>query len=360
MSSPLEPVRLRPDNFTPVARTPWGGRRIRAAYKAQLDLPTGDPVVGESWEISVEPSFPSRAASGDALLADLIAGDPEGWLGSSVATRYAGQTPLLVKLIDAAEALSVQVHPADGDPALGIGESGKPEAWVILDREPGAGLFLGFREGVRRRDVEACLQESRALDELMNFVPVERGDAFVIGAGTPHAIGGGVTLIEPQFVMPGRRGLTYRFWDWNRLYDASGQPSATGAPRELHVERSLAVTRWESPSGVSFVDACRSRQRVLEAGGSAEASAEPNLERVLLIDWPWFRFEQWAGSGALRAGEPRTMTGVVCVEGELRIEGSTGELRLRGGESGVLPAGAGSLTAWGRDVLAFAVASPLR
>src|SRR5690606_5724972 len=138
---------------------------------------------------------------------------------------------------------------ADGDPALGPGESGKPEAWVVLEADAGAGLYLGFREGVHRADVERCIAAGGALDALMNFVPVTAGDAFVIEAGTPHAIGRGLTLLEPQFVAPGCTGITYRYWDWNRRYDAAGALDPAGAPRALHLARSLDVTRWDGPRG---------------------------------------------------------------------------------------------------------------
>src|SRR5262245_61367779 len=149
----MRPEKIRPDNFTPATRTPWGGTRILSRYKPALIK--AQEIVGESWEVSVEPSFPSRFADSSETLAERIAADPMSWLGRDVAARYGGQTPLLVKLLDAADHLSLQVHPTDGDPALAAGESGKPEAWVVLDVDPGCGLYLGFREGVERRDVEA-------------------------------------------------------------------------------------------------------------------------------------------------------------------------------------------------------------
>jgi mannose-6-phosphate isomerase len=265
-----------------------------------------------------------------------------------VAARFGGQTPLLVKLLDAAEALSVQVHPADDDPDLAADESGKPEAWIVLDAAPGAGLYLGFRPGVGRDDVAACLAAGGAVDALMNFVAVQPGDAFAIAAGTPHAIGAGVTLVEPQFVTPGRRGLTYRFWDWNRRYDAAGRPDPNGRPRELHVERSLEVTRWSGPRGDDFVAACRGAARVIDAGP---------LARTVLVDWPFFVCERWQGTGALELPAQGTMLAITCVQGALRVEGATGAIALRGGESGVVPAVAGALRVHGGDALVFTTRS---
>jgi mannose-6-phosphate isomerase len=322
------PRRLRADNFTPPSRTPWGGTRILERYKADLDLGWGPSVVGESWEVSVEPSFPSRFDDGDGALATAIAADPEGWLGPVVAARH-GSLPLLVKILDSGEALSLQVHPEDGDPALGPGESGKPEAWIVLDADPGAGLYLGFREGVDRPDVEACLAAGGALDALMNFVAVSPGDAFVIRAGTPHAIGAGVTLVEPQFVVPGRRGVTYRYWDWNRRYDAEGRRSASGRLRELHVARSLAVTAWSAPRGEAFVASCRAVPRALEGG---------ELTRQLVVHEPWAMVETWAGTGRWQVPAVGTMWALTCLAGAAELCSPGATLILRRGQSAVVPA----------------------
>ena len=346
MSDPT-PRRLAADNFTPPSRTPWGGTKIRSRYKAGLDPSPGDPVVGESWEVSVEPSFPSRCADGETTLEELVRADPVAWLGERDAARY-GQTPLLVKLLDASDNLSVQVHPADGDPALADGESGKPEAWVILEAEPDAGIYLGFRQGVDRGDVERCITKGGALDELMQFVPVAAGDAFVIAAGTPHAIGAGVTLVEPQLVRPGRRGVTYRFWDWNRRYDASGRLDPAGSPRELHLRRSLEVTSWSGPRGAAFVAACR-RVATMPVGGR-----DGGMRRERVVDWRWFVVERWEGTGVLAVPSPGRMTAVTCVGGRVEVATAGGTLVLKMGESGVVPAAAGALAVTGKDALAFA------
>lgn len=345
----MTPRLLRCDNLTPPTRTPWGGGEILRRYKAGLGLPA-EGVVGESWEVSVEPSFPSRFADDDTLLSDAIAAQPERWLGAEVARRYGGQTPLLIKLLDAADNLSVQVHPEDGDPALGPGESGKPEAWVVLDAQKGAGLYLGFRDGVGRAEVTRCLEGGGALDSLMNFVPVRRGDAFVVAAGTPHAIGAGVTLVEPQFVAPGRRGLTYRFWDWNRRYDAQGKRDPAGALRPLHVERSLAVTSWDGPTGEAFVASCRARPKYLSAGA---------LRRSRVIDWPWFVTERWEGSGALELAPIGTMWAITALAGQAMIKSEGGEVSLRMGQSAVVPASAGGLEVLGDAIDLLASYSPL-
>ena len=324
------PLLLRADNVTPPTRTPWGGRIIRDHYKADLGVP-GDAIIGESWEVSVEPSFPSRAVSGE-LLSDAIAAAPEAWMG--FASGCFDQLPLLVKLLDAADNLSVQVHPADGDEALGPDESGKPEAWLVLAAAAGAGLYLGFRDGVDAARVARCLHEGGRLDALMIFVPVEPGDAFVIPAGAVHAIGRGVTLVEPQWVRPGKRGITYRFWDWNRRYDAAGKRDANGTPRPLHRERSMAVTDWDGPRGDASVTSWRSQPQSIVTGSAL---------RQRVIDWHWFVVESWRGSGVLSVEPCDTLWAVTCVAGVAVIRGATGDLELRRGQSGVVPAVAAGL-----------------
>lgn len=292
------------------------------------------PIIGESWEISVDPTFPSLTVAGESLAA-VIAKAPVRWLGEAAIARFGAELPLLVKLLDAADNLSVQVHPALDDAALSLEESGKPEAWVVLDAAPGAGLFLGFQEGVTRAQVADCLAAGGRIDALMNFVPVRPGEAYLVDAGTAHALGAGVTLFEPQLVWPGRRGVTYRFWDWGRRYDSAGALRPSGQPRELHVERSLAVTRWDLPGGMSFVEGCRAKATVLESGAA---------ERTRVVDWPWFQVEQWSGTGSLVIPACDALWAVTVVNGKCSLACETGELVLECGHSAVVPAVGGRLT----------------
>jgi mannose-6-phosphate isomerase len=334
MTAPA-PLLLQPDNFTPTVRTPWGGTRLAARYKPGLGLPA-QTRVGEAWEVSVEPSFPSRVLGSDDTLAARIAQEPGAWLGSPEA-----RLGLLVKLLDADEPLSLQVHPAIGDPALLADESGKPEGWIILEATPGAGLYLGFTEGTSRAQVAECLEEGGDLSALMNFVPVRAGDAFLIEAGVPHAIGAGVTLLEPQYVEPGKKGLTYRFWDWNRRYDPQGLPDAVrGKARELHVARSLAVTDW-SCVGAGGVERCRAASRVLGAEG---------LRHTRVLDGPWFGAERLEGEGAREVETLGGFVALTCTQGEATVSSEAGELRLARGYSAVVPASAGVFRVEGRGL----------
>jgi mannose-6-phosphate isomerase len=325
------PELLRWDNWTPPTRTPWGGRAIPDRLKVGLPVADAllDGVVGESWELSVDPTFPSRLARDGRTLAEVIAADPARWLGRHAAL---GSTPILVKLLDAREDLSVQVHPDDDDPWLAPHESGKPECWVVLDREPGAGLYLGLADGVTRESLHARIAAREDIHDALNFVPVERGDAFVIEAGTVHAVGGGVTLLEPQLVHPGRTGLTYRLWDWGRRYDARGRPDPDGNLRPLHVERSFASTRWDAPRGRRFVDACRATPTLITEHGG--------VRHEHLVTLRTLEVSRLTGDGPITLPPPETLAALVVTRGHLALGGR--EARM--GQTLVVPAAFASWT----------------
>lgn len=317
------PLRLRPDNFTPPARTPWGGRRIVERYKA--GRVGHDEPVGESWELGVEPDFPTRLEDGRTL-AEVIAEDPEGMVGDE-----GSSTALLVKLLDAAEPLSVQIHPADDDPALAPGESGKPESWYVLDADPGAGLYLGLADDADPDSMRRAIESGADVSALLRFVPVAPGDFFVIEAGTPHAIGAGLTLVEPQRVMPGRRGLTYRYWDWNRRYDASGKADPNGDPRALHVDRALAVTAWERCRGDAWLDSIQVR-----AGTPGSEAAFEEL--TANVDFPWLGVARLTGSGGLALPSLARLRALTVLGGEVEVVGEGFAERFGVGETAALPA----------------------
>jgi len=312
---------LAPDNFTPPRRTPWGGRRITERYKAHLGIPPTQ--VGESWELSVEPDFPSHLRDGRPL-AEVIDAEPEAWVGPGRAS-----TSLLVKLLDAASPLSVQIHPADDDPHLAPGESGKPESWYVLDADEGAGLYLGLEEGVDEAAMRAAIEGREDVSKLLTFVPVRPGDFFVIDAGTPHAIGPGLTLVEPQRVAPGSRGLTYRYWDWNRTYDPEGKPDPDGSPRTLHVDEALRVTRWDLPRGAALLERIRVR------AGPAGLEAPP-LQRELTaeVESEHLGASRLCGTGKVVLDPAPRLRALTVVDGTVTID----DVVVSAGETAALPA----------------------
>jgi mannose-6-phosphate isomerase len=324
---------LAPDNFTPPARTPWGGTAIVRRYKPDLGL---DPrtVVGESWEVSVGPEFPSRVADTGEPLGALLRRAGDYALGAETA---AGGTALLVKLLDAADHLSVQIHPDDAYPGLAPGECGKPESWYVLDAAPGAGIYLGLAPGATEAGMRAALASGGDVAALLGFVPVAPGDFFVVEAGTAHAIGKGVTLVEPQIVRPGRRGVTYRYWDWNRRYDPRGEPSPTGEPRALHVDHALAVTAWDAPRGEAFLRGARVRSGEVDpraplavtalCGGSGAALPSAFLDVARL-----------SGTGSLALPAAGRLRAVTVVAGALTVTGDGPAVTVTRGRSAVIAA----------------------
>jgi mannose-6-phosphate isomerase len=340
-------VLLQPDNFTPPSRTPWGGSKIVNKYKrlSLLNRPRVERrVVGESWELSVGPEFPSSTDLGISL-AEMLASDPSYMLGGEAALGRKA-TALLVKWLDAGDNLSVQIHPPDDYGALNAGETGKSECWYVVDHEPGAGLYLGFRSGVRQARVRETLGRSGDLSELMQFVPVNVGDFVVIEPGTAHALGAGVTLIEPQYVAPGRRAVTYRYWDWNRRYDSEGKLQAVGGkPRELHVEHALAVTCWEKGSGDPLL-----RNAVLRAGRPpAEASATVEIlcadEAPKGLRSSCLKVARLFGDGVAGVPDWNVLRALTVISGEVRLSDQRGEVIVETGRTVAIAAGLGYIEA---------------
>jgi len=246
-----------------------------------------------------------------------------------------------VKLVDAADDLSVQIHPADDDPQLAADESGKPEAWYIIDAAPGAGLYLGFRQGVSRQAVETAIDEQGDVAALMSFVPVSPGDLFLIGPGTPHAIGKGVLLLEPQRVAPGKRGITYRYWDWNRNYDDAGRLAPNGQPRTLHRERALDLTNWEGAMDAARID------RLSHRAGSAPVDGPASLEVLISQEGPLrsgvFFVQRLAGTGRLELDAADRLRSLTVLDGRVTLDDGQTRLSLSRRETSALPACLGSL-----------------
>ena len=217
---------LYPLTFHPIFKERvWGGRSLEQLYAKPL--PPGVPI-GESWEISDRPGDISVIANGPLAgqdLHSLITRAPDALLGSARAEN--GRFPLLIKLLDAREKLSLQVHPP-AEKAAQLGGEPKTEMWYIAQAEPGAELFVGLRRGVTRHDFEERLK-SGTVAECFHRVPVHAGDAMFLPSGRVHAIGEGQVIFEVQQ----NSDTTYRVFDWNRA-------GLDGRPRELHVDQSLS------------------------------------------------------------------------------------------------------------------------
>lgn len=267
-----KPLLLRPDNFTPLTRTPWGGKVIAANYKERLVPASKGLRIGESWEFSCDPDFPSRLSDIPLTLPEVVQSFNNQVFGAAGPKKTC---EILVKLLNSEEPLSVQVHPGDNDADLKPDECGKPESWYVLQAQPGAGIYLGFSRSLSRAALRAGLTGGGG-KELLQFVPVKVGDYFEIEPGVPHCIGPGITLLEPQRIIEGKSGKTYRLWDFDRLYNKDGVVDAlSGKPRQLHLEEGLKLVNPEQQTGSTWVNTLRRIPTVQQLAPGIAASVFP-------------------------------------------------------------------------------------
>jgi mannose-6-phosphate isomerase len=267
-----KPLLLRPDNFTPLARTPWAGSAISTTYKRELVPESAGKKIGEAWEFSCDPSFPSKLKDFPITLPELFSGRGPEIFGPANRDK---RCELLVKLINASDPLSVQVHPRDDDPDLKSNECGKPESWYVLEAEPGAGIYLGFSRKMSRDQLRKGLLSGDGR-ELLQFVTVKPGDYFEIEPGVAHCIGPGVTLLEPQRIVEGLSGKTFRMWDFDRRYDPSGQVDmVNGKARELHLEEGLKLVDPMVQSGLEWLASLRRKPKNVQIAPSVNAEVFP-------------------------------------------------------------------------------------
>lgn len=205
----------------------WGGTRLRDDFQKDCDFDK----IAESWELSCHKDGPSTIANGEfkgLTLSEYIDKAGKSVLGTDC--EKFENFPILIKLIDAKDNLSVQVHP-DNEYAQRVeGEYGKTEMWYIVDCDEGATLLYGFKDTITKDEFAQRIADNTLL-EVTNAVPVKKGDVFFIQAGTLHAIGKGILIAEIQQ----NSNTTYRIYDYGRV-------GKDGKPRELHVEKAKDVT----------------------------------------------------------------------------------------------------------------------
>lgn len=217
-----------PLRFVPIYQTRvWGGRNLETLYGRQLPDPAQP--YGESWEICDRPEAQSLVAGGEAdglPLHDLWLKHREAVFGSTLAAHPAPRFPLLIKILDACQDLSIQVHPPAGV-AEELGGEPKTEMWVMTQVQPGARLYAGLRDGVTQDQFRTALGDGTVAD-LMHDIQPAAGDCLFLPSGRVHAIGAGNVIFEIQQ----NSDTTYRVFDWNRT-------GLDGKPRPLHIEESL-------------------------------------------------------------------------------------------------------------------------
>ena len=304
----MEPIKVHPR----LDAKPWGGRRLEDWGVA---LPPGEQI-GEALLTAPDAIVASGPQQG-ITLGDLARQEPGSWVGANGLAVTGGRPifPLLVKLIDSQMDLSVQVHPDDRAAAAADLGTGKTEAYHILAADPGSVIFLGLRPDA---DVDqfaaSCRRADGSAARFLRQILARSGMTVLIPAGTPHAIGAGVTLYEIQ--QPSN--VTFRLDDWGRV-------DATGAARPLHHEAGLAVVDPHSrPEPISPVDI-----------GASQAARE------LLVATRYFALERIACAAAQSARVPPAASpqALTCIQGTWTAAAGASETGFARGETIVLPVG---------------------
>lgn len=296
----------------------WGGTRLKTEY-GKSDAPD---VTAESWELSDHPNGRSIVAEGSLsgkTLAELGAMDHDRFWGSDCT----GETfPLLVKLIDAKRDLSVQVHPSNETACAENGEQGKLEMWYIVECRPQSAIYFGFNRKIDRQEVLRRAEDG-SIVEVLNRVPVARGDVFYILPGTIHAIGAGIVIAEIQQ----NSDTTFRVYDYQRR-------GVDGKMRPLHLARAVDALRYDPivPSE------CRANS----------GAVFPEFTMVEMFSCPYFRaYRLDVRTQACLRCDGRSFHHLLCVEGGGTLQSEGGLTEFSMGDSFFLPAGLGEYTITG-------------
>ena len=306
----LKPMLLK----APLKDYLWGGNRLKNEYGKSSDL----DIVAESWELSCHEAGLSLVDSGEhkgETLSALLTGDGKAMLGSKA--KDMDYFPLLIKFIDAKGDLSVQVHPDDEYALREEGEQGKTEMWYVVDAEPGASLIYGFQQEISKEEFKQRIANNTLL-EVCNKVPVHKGDVFFIKAGTLHAIGSGILIYEVQQ----SSNLTYRVYDYGRV-------GKDGKPRQLHIDKALAVTKLEVPQA--------------EAGKMVDIDLFPHMDVKLLAECKYFKVYHGSlhGDSTMHVGED-SFHCLTVLDGALKLTGNDERLTVDKGKTVFVPAGLGN------------------
>jgi len=284
----------------------WGGDRLKREYGIKTDM----DIVAEAWVLSCHPDGPSVVENGEfkgMTLPQVLEKLGDNALGDNA--KKFEFFPILVKLIDAKANLSIQVHPSDEYALKYEGQYGKTEMWYVVDCDEGAYLYYGFDHEITPKEFKERIGNNTICD-VLNKVPVKKGDCFFIESGTIHAIAEGLLIAEIQQ----NSNLTYRVYDYGRV-------GADGKPRELHVGKAQKVTSLTAPT-VPY--------------------GQPKTSRLAECKYFTTDLEDINSSSEITVG-PDSFLNILCLEGNLKIE----ELEINPGESVFIPANTGKITIYG-------------
>ncbi len=303
----------------------WGGTRLRDEYGKKSDKDK----LAESWELSCHKDGQSVIANGEfegKTLAEYIDMCGKDILGKNC--EKFEYFPILIKLIDAKDNLSVQVHPNNEYAMRVEGEYGKTEMWYIVDCEEGATLLYGFKDNISKEEFAQRIADNTLL-EVTNAVEVKKGDVFFIEAGTLHAIGKGILIAEIQQ----NSNTTYRIYDYGRVGN-------DGKPRELHVEKAKEVT-----------DLCPAKaypvQPVIKNDGySAQLLSKCEYFNVTRLD---------VDNNAKLCADSKSFNSILVLEGNPSLVCGDTKLELKKGDSVFVPCSCGEYTIDGRSQVILTV-----
>ena len=301
---------MYPLKFEPIPHEMiWGGNSLQKYYNKPFP---GGKNIGESWEISAVPGNISVVANGHLKgnnLKELIEVYMDELVGEEVFNRFGVEFPLLIKLIDARDKLSVQVHPGDELSARRHNGNGKTEMWYVLAAENEPELISGFNRKVSSGIFMEKLNSGRLLD-ILNVEKVREGDVFFIPSGRVHAIGKGIILAEIQQTSD----ITYRIYDWDRVDEK-------GKPRELHIDLAMEAIDFEDCS--DFKTTVKRKQNF----------------PVLLADCEYFTTQLLTFRKDLVRDYSLIDSFVIylCTKGEFIIECNGGPLTVQKGETVLIP-----------------------
>jgi len=307
---------LYPLRFEPIYQYRlWGGRWLSNLLSTPLP---GDEPIGEAWVLSDRDDHQSQVANGPLKgqsIGELMEEFRDQLMGQS-ASRFR-RFPLLLKFLDAREMLSVQVHPSDAHPDLiPAGESGKTEAWVVIEAGNKSRIYAGLKPGTTAGELRHSLADGTISDHLVTIVP-KPGDAVFIPAGTVHTLGGGVVVFEIQQ----NSDVTFRLYDWGHV------DVKTGHPRPLQVDQALASIDFAGSNG----------GLVTPIVGSTTP-----VKRERLFDCEHFQLWRVRGESPFNVGTAEMPRVLVCIEGSGWFEGEGSAYGIDKGEVWLLPAVVGA------------------
>ena len=294
-------MEMYPLKFKPIFKERiWGGQKLRDIFSKELPA---DTKIGESWELADLPDDKSPIANGP------LAGKTIDKVIEQFTAQITGRAdfpkpfPLLIKILDAEDVLSVQVHPdKETCQRMGKGEP-KTECWYIISSQPGAVIYKGLKKGVTKQDFAAAIKPGAAT-ELLNRIEVHPGECHFLPAGTPHAVGAGLVIAEIQTPSD----TTYRVFDWNRVDD-------TGKSRQLHIQEALESINFNADP----------KKLTVRTSG-------------ILVDSEFFQVEKYNLSKSSERDLAGEMKVLIIIEGYGNIGGKDNSITFKAGDTILIPA----------------------